>query len=101
MSLAYTGGGAITHFRLSFRNTGTTPWTPLGEIPATPSPDSSLLWSGVVSRNEFATYSGVEFMLSVTNQHGFESNSMQATEELSKLNKVLHTVCTNCASIKF
>ena len=46
-----------------------------------------------MSRDEFATYSEVEFMLSVTNQRGFESNSTETTEELSKLNKVLHTVC--------
>ena len=97
VSLAYTGGGAITHFRVSFRDIGSTPWTPLGDIPAIPSPDSSLLWSGVVSRDEFATYSQVEFMLSITNQHGFESNSLENTEELGKLNTVLHTVCTTCA----
>ena len=94
MSLAYTGGGAITHFRVSFRDTGTTPWTLLGEISATASPDSNLVWSGVVSRDEFATYSGVEFMLSVTNQRGFESNYLETTAELGKLNTVLHTVCT-------
>ena len=80
VSLAYTGGGAITHFRVSFRNTGTTSWDSLEDIPATPSPDSSLVWNGVVSRDEFAAYSQVEFLLSVINEHGFESNTS-------------HTVC--------
>ena len=80
VSLAYTGGGAITHFRISFRNTENTSWIPLGEIPAIPSPDSSLVWNWVVSRDEFATYSQVEFLLSVINEHGFESNTS-------------HTVC--------
>ena len=80
VSLAYTGGGAITRFRVSFRETGTTPWSLLQ---ATPSPHSNLLWSAVVSNNEFA-YSQVEFMLNITNQHGFVSNSKQTQEELGK-----------------
>ena len=84
VSLAYTGGGAITHFRVSSRNTGTAPWTPLEDIPATPSPNSSLVWNGVVSRDEFAAYYQVEFLLSVINQDGFESNSTQAEIDLGK-----------------
>ena len=96
VSLAYTGGGAITHFRVSFRKTRTTPWTPPEEIPAIPSPNSNLVWSGVVSKNEFAASSQVEFMLSVTNQHGFESNSIQTEEESGKSNTVLFTVCIAC-----
>ena len=84
VSLAYTGGGAITHFRVSSRNTGTTPWSPLEDIPVTPSPNSSLVWNGVVSRDEFAAYYQVEFLLSVTNQDGFESNSSQAEIDLGK-----------------
>ena len=84
VSLAYTGGGAITHFKVSSRNTGTTPWTPLEDIPATPSPNSSLVWNGVVSRDEFAAYYQVEFLLSVINQDGFESNSTQAEIDLGK-----------------
>ena len=84
VSLAYTGGGAITHFRILFLNNGTTLWSFLGEIPATPSPHSNLLWSVVVSRNEFATHSQVVFILSVTNQHGFVSNPIQAVVRLGK-----------------
>ena len=84
VSLAYTGGGAVTHFRVSFRNTGTASWYPLKDIPPTPSPHSSLLWSAVVSREEFATYSQVEFMLNVINQRGFVSNSKQTQVELGK-----------------
>ena len=78
VSLAYTGGGAIIHFRVSFQNTGTPSWHPLEDIPATPSPNSSLVWNGVMSRDEFAAYYQVEFLLSVINQHGFESNTLQA-----------------------
>ena len=84
VSLAYTGGGAITHFRVSFRNTRTTSWHPLEDIPATPSPHSSLVWNGVVSRYEFAAYYQVELLLSVINQDGFESNSSQAEIDLGK-----------------
>ena len=84
VSLAYTGGGAITHFRVSFRNTGTTSWDSLEDIPATPSPDSSLVWNGVVSRDEFAAYSQVEFLLSVINQHGFKSNTSHTEIDLGK-----------------
>ena len=84
VSLAYTGGGAITHFRVSFRDTSTTPWTSTEDIPATPSPNSSLVWNGVVSRDEFAAYSQVEFLLSVINQHGFESNTSHAVIDLGK-----------------
>ena len=47
-----------------------------------------------MSRDEFATYPRVQFMLSATNQRDFESNSLETTEELGKLNEVLHTVCT-------
>ena len=84
VSLAYTGGSAITHFRVSFRNTGTTSWHPLESIPATPSPNSSLVWNGVVSRDEFAVYYQVEFLLSVINEDGFESNTSQAEIDLGK-----------------
>ena len=84
VSLAYTGGGAITHFRVLFLNNGSTLWSFLGEIPATPSRNFNLVWSAVVSRDEFAAYSHVMFMLSVTNQHGFESNSMQTVVGLGK-----------------
>ena len=96
VSLAYTGGGAITHFRVSFRDTGTTPWSPLEDLPATPSPNSNLVWNGIVSSNEFATYSQVEFMLNVINQRGFVSNSMQIEVELGKSNTILDTVCATC-----
>ena len=84
VSLAYTGGGDITNFRVSFRKIGTTPWSLLQDISATPSPHSNLLWSVLVSSNEFATYSQVEFMLNVTNQHGFVSNSKETEVELGK-----------------
>ena len=69
MSLAYTGGGAITHFRVLFLNNGSTLWNFPGEIPASPSPNFNLVWNEVVSRDEFAAYSHVMFMLSITNQH--------------------------------
>ena len=45
-----------------------------------------------MSRDEFAAYSHVMFMLSVTNQHGFESNSMQTEVGLGKRNTVLYSV---------
>ena len=75
LSLAYTGGGAITHFRISFRKTGTTSWHSLGEIPATPSPDSSLVWNGVMSRNEFDTSIPLTFNVLVVNTHGLSAEA--------------------------
>ena len=84
VSLAYTGGGAITHFRVSFRNTGTTSWNRLGEIPVTQSPDSSLVWSGVVSRDEFAGMT-LEFQVAVVNARMFGSTAAVVQERLSKL----------------
>ena len=84
VSLAYTGGGAITHFRVSFWNTETTSWHPLEEIPVTLHPDSSLVWNGVVSRDEFSAHYQMEFLLSITNQYGFESNISKAEIDLGK-----------------
>ena len=84
VSLAYTGGGAITHFNISFRNTGTTSWNPLGEIPATQSPDSSLVWSGIVSRDEFAGMT-LEFQVVVVNGMMYGSTAAVVQEQLSKL----------------
>ena len=37
-----------------------------------------------MSRNEFAAYYQVEFLLNVTNQYGFESNTLQAEIDLGK-----------------
>ena len=72
-SLAYTGGGAITHFRVSFRNTRTTSWTPLENVPVTSSPDSSLVWNGVMNRDEFNTSVSLTFQVLVVNAHGLVS----------------------------
>ena len=77
VSLAYTGGGAITHFRISFRNTGTTSWHPLGDYPATPSPDSSLVWNWVMSRNEFDTSIPLTFNVLAVNSYGLVSTEAQ------------------------
>ena len=77
VSLAYTGGGVITHFRISFRNTGTTSWHPLGEYPATPSPDSSLVWNWVMSRNEFDTSIPLTFNVLAVNSYGLVSTEAQ------------------------
>ena len=84
VSLAYTGGGVITHFNVSFRNTGTISWNPLGGIPATPSPDSSLVWNGVMSRDEFAGMT-LEFQVVVVNGEMFGSTATVVQEKLSKL----------------
>ena len=84
VSLAYTGGGTITNFRVLFRNVGTTSWNPLGEIPVIPSPDSSLAWNGIVSRDEFAGMT-LEFQVIVVNGEMFGSTAAVVQEQLSKL----------------
>ena len=77
VSLAYTGGGVITHFNVSFRNTGATSWHPLGEIPAIPSPNSSLVWNGVISRDDFDTSIPLTFNVLAVNTHGLKSARAQ------------------------
>ena len=79
VSLAYTGGGAITHFRVSFRNTGTTSWISPEDIPVTQSPDSGLVWSGVVSRDEFDTSASLTFQVLAVNMEGLVSAAELAT----------------------
>ena len=79
VSLAYTGGGDITHFRVSFRDTRTTPWTPPENIPVTSSPDSSLVWSGVMQRDEFDTSMSLTFQVLAVNMEGLVSAEALAT----------------------
>ena len=74
VSLAYTGGGAITHFRVSFRDTATTPWTSLENITVIPpSPDSNLVWTGVMRRDEFDTSMSLTFQVLAVNMEGLVS----------------------------
>ena len=79
VSLAYTGGGDITHFRVSFRDTRTTPWTPPENIPVTSSPDSSLVWTGVMRRDEFDTSTSLTFQVLAVNMEGLVSAEALAT----------------------
>jgi len=77
VSLAYTGGGDITHLIVYFSNG--TAWTSLGQIPASPSPESSLVWSAVVSRDEFAGMT-VQFEVHAVNRMLFQSPAVVVQE---------------------
>ena len=64
---------------VSFRNTGTTPWTPPENIPVTSSPQSSLVWNGVMNRDEFDTSVSLTFRVLAVNAHGLVSEEALAT----------------------
>lgn len=81
VSLAYTGGGDITHLIVYFSNG--TAWTSLGQIPASPSPESSLVWSVVVSKDEFAGMT-VQFEVHAVNQMSFQSPAVVVQEPVCK-----------------
>lgn len=87
VSLAYTGGGAITHLQVSFQDSGTTLMTPLGQIPATPSPESSLVYHAVVSRPEFAESPSLVFLVSAVNREGFVSHEVMKTHDHGMLTR--------------
>ena len=81
--LDYTGGGAITHLLVSFWDNRTSAWISVGRIPANPSPESSLVWSGVVSRDEFVGMT-VQFKVAVVNSRLYQSTAAVVQEPLGE-----------------
>ena len=68
VSLAYTGGGAISTIILENSNQA-----PI-RIPASPSPDSNLVWTGDFSITD-TSLNPADFMVSVLNEHDFNSEA--------------------------
>ena len=99
VSLAYTGGGAITYFRISLRNTRTASWHSLGKIPAAPSPDCSLVWNGVMSRKEFDTSIPLTFNVIAVNTYTWSCISRSTGEFCIRYAVVINkhsVVCVYC-----
>ena len=76
VTLEYTGGGDITTFTVSFRETGTTEWNPI-EVIATRS-DSNLELSGVIVTEKLGM-GHMEFQVAVGNEFGLLNHA--ETEE--------------------
>ena len=77
-SLAYTGGGVIDFFTVSYRQSTFGEFRELGRVLATSSGDS-LVWTGTftISDPDFDPSTDVEniqFLVFVFNQFGFQSN---------------------------
>ena len=77
-SLAYTGGGVIDFFTVSYRHSAFGEFRELGSVSATSSGDS-LVWTGTftISDPDFDPSTDVEniqFLVFVFNQFGFQSN---------------------------
>ena len=73
-SLAYTGGGAIRFFEVSYRLSVMDGFTRLDNVPAITSSDS-LVWTGTfsISVMDFDAET-VQFLVFVENERGFKSN---------------------------
>ena len=73
-SLAYTGGGAIRFFEVSYRFSTMEGFTPLDNVQAVASSDS-LVWTGTFSiSNEDFDPENVQFFVFVENELGYKSN---------------------------
>ena len=73
-SLAYTGGGAIRFFEVSYRFSTMDPFTQLDNVPAVASSDS-LVWTGMFSiSDEDFDLENVQFFVFVEKELGFKSN---------------------------
>lgn len=84
VTVEYTGGGDITRFRVSIRRPGSSISISIGDVPATPSPGSSLTWNGIVTSSELTVMHPLEFLVTVVNEVEFVSDDFEAREMLSK-----------------
>ena len=95
VSLAYTGGGAIHTIILENSNQA-----PI-RIPASPSPDSNLVWTGDFSIPD-TSLNPVDFMVSVLNEHGFDSKALPVVGKF--MNQLMiqivsvHSLFLNCSA---
>ena len=86
ISLAYTGGGSIDYFIVSFRRPEG-PWAALGNVSATATGDV-LVWTAQVVDNRFQD-SKIEVQIQVVNSNGHTSNPVNQTEAISKLERII------------
>ena len=87
VGVAYTGGGTVTHFTVSFRESGSNVgFTLLDDVPASPtSPDSMLEWTGVATSQAFRDGGPFEFEIVINNAAGLNTAIPSTAESLSKL----------------
>ena len=72
-TLSYTGGGDITHFIVSFRDSKEveSEWIEHGAVSSDPSPHTELVWNGVMVNARLAELAMVEFNVTVHNEMNF------------------------------
>ena len=78
VTLEYTGGGDITTFIVSFRETGTTEWNIVNSVSFQPS--SSLTWATVFTIDNTLAVGILEFEVSLGNAEGLESTAAVVQE---------------------
>ena len=85
ISLAYTGGGNISHFTVSFRRIGTTDWIRIEGTEAIQS-ELFLQWKAVVTHEGLLT-PGIELQVLAVNSRGYSSEPSSQPEPIGKLFK--------------
>ena len=82
--LAYTGGGTIELFVISYREVGADIWIVLERnFTAIPLENSMLAWSTEITNDTFQD-SAFELQVEAVNTYGYASNSVDGEEEISK-----------------
>ncbi len=83
-TLAYTGGGAIQLFVISYREIGTTSWIAMDRnFTASAEGNSLLVWSANIVDDAFQEL-GIELQVKVVNSQGYVSNCLDDREEIGK-----------------
>lgn len=91
-TLAYTGGGTILHFIISFRHIGDSDWMQLDYTPtAIPADDSQLVWTAQMTDDRFQQ-SGIELQVTAVSSNNHNSNLVEQPENIGELVKHRHTI---------
>lgn len=99
-SFAYTGGGRISHFVVSYRFIGGSEWIRLpGEFLAVPLDNSLLSWGTQITEEQFQ-YSAVELEIQAVNTNNHFSQASQKVEEIGKLVKIVYEVSACAVSAR-
>lgn len=81
--LAYTGGGSIAYFAVSFQLPEASEWTTLGNFTASAADGSQLIWTAQVVDDRLQ-FSRIEMLVTVINSNGYASNSENQLEMIGK-----------------
>lgn len=83
-TLAYTGGGSIAYFVISFRYTGTNNWMELdSNITAIAVDGSALVWTAEMMDHRFQDYL-IELQVQAVNSNNHISNIVIQAEDIGK-----------------